>query len=259
MKIKVVKSLQDLNIPASVLNEFPDLPPDLEAMLVYGSRARGDAGTNSDLDLLGLVPSPRKNTNYGDINITYYTSEQLSTGVGTLFGYHLKRDARILIDDTGELHKAIANMGEVDTDRLFSRARSMTEVFTNIERDLPNHLSGLNRQARYLLRSCLYAQAIQEGRPCFSVQELSVRLNDCDLPRLLSSRPIGKVSVEEFQACLSRLRGILGDFPKSTHGSLESLVINEWETKSDLLSIALLSLGPNENNGDYAEVEMILL
>lgn len=50
-------------------------------------------------------------------------------------------------DDHGHLTRAIKEMGEVDTDRLLARARSMSELFTSLDRDLPKYLPGLLRQA----------------------------------------------------------------------------------------------------------------
>ena len=193
------------------------------------------------------------------MNISYYTRDQLSTGVGTLFGAHLKRDAKIVWDDHGHLSRAVQHMGEVDTDRLLTRVHRMSELFTSQERDLPKYLPGLLRQARYLLRSCLYARAIAAGDPCFSVRELAIRHGDPNLARLLASSQPGEATGTDFQECLSRLRRIIGDFPPSEHGSLEATVVNEWEQPSDVLSMAVMALGATVEGSDYAEVEKILL
>jgi predicted nucleotidyltransferase len=139
----VVRVLLGMGIAPNVLGGFPELPTEIEGLLVYGSQARGDGVPGSDLDLLGLVNTPRPSTHSGDVNISYYTHDQLVTGVGTLFGAHLKRDAKIVWDNHGHLSRAVENMGEVDTNRLLERAHRMSELFTSPGRDLPKYLPGL--------------------------------------------------------------------------------------------------------------------
>lgn len=255
----MVNTLLDLGVSRDVLKEFPSLPSDAEALLIYGSRARGDAVPGSDLDLLALVTKPRASTYSGDVNVSYYTREQLSTGIGTLFGTHLRRDAKIVWDEHGRLTRAIAEMGEVDTGRLLSRVLSMSALFTSLDQDLPKYLRGLLRQARYLLRSSLYAQAIASGNPCFSVRELAIRHNDANLAYLLASRRRDEETVTDLEDCLSRLRRLIGEFPRNKNGSLEATIVNEWGHPSDILSMAFMSLGSAGNSSDYAEVEKILL
>lgn len=193
-KNEAVGALVALGMPPDAFKDLPPIPADVEGLLVYGSHARGDAVADSDLDLLALTATARPSTHAGSISISYYTRNQLATGIGTLFGAHLRRDAKVMWDDHGHLTRAIDAMGDVETDRLFDRARTMSELFTNLDRDLPRYLTGLLRQARYLLRSCLYARAIASDRPCFSVRELAARHNDPDLARLLASRQTTEAS-----------------------------------------------------------------
>lgn len=262
MRSDIVGTLLAVDVPPEIAEHFPVLPRDVEGLLIYGSQARGDAVPDSDLDVLALVATPRPSTQSGAVNVSFYTREQLSTGIGTLFGAHLKRDARIIFDNHGHLTRAVEAMGDVDTERLLTRVLNMSQLFTTPEWDLPKYLPGLLRQARYLLRSCLYAQAIADKSPCFSVRELSVRHGDPHLSDLLASRQLGSAvaaMAADLDSCLSRLHVIIGDFPPSEHGSLDATVVNEWGRSSDVLSMAFMALGTSGSGSDYAEVEKILL
>lgn len=256
---RIIAALNNVGVARVLQQQIPDLHG-IEALMVYGSQARGDAVAGSDLDLLALVARPRPSVQVGDVHISYYTHEQLATGTGTLFGSHLRRDGKILADPRGQLENALDALGQVDTERVVARSRLMAQLFTTPDRDLPKYLPGLAREARYLLRSCLYAQAIADGAPCFSVRELAIRHADPLLTQLLASRQHHAPTAEAYAECLTRLEAIVGPFPPSTHGSVEATVVNEWGTGTDLLSLAFIALGAEtEATAGYAEVEKILL
>lgn len=256
---EIVSTLIREGVPPRIARQFPSLPESTLGLMIYGSQARGDAVVGSDLDVLALSPKIHSNIGSRDVSVSFYTSGQLKTGIGTLFGAHLKRDGKVIFDRTGELTEALDRMGSVDTDRVLSRSREMAQLFTTPYKDIPQYLPGLLRQARYLLRSSLYAQSIAEGVPSFSVRALAKKHGDPRLATLLASRQQAEPNLTDYADCLERLESIVGPFPVSTHGSLESTVVNEWGRPSDVLSMAFMALGTGSNGGDYAEVEKILL
>lgn len=254
-----VEALVGLGVSRQALNELPELRPDIRGLLLFGSQARGDAVEGSDVDLLALVPRAEPTRNSGEASISYYTIDQLESGIGTLFGAHLRRDSKVLWDPDNLIGGALARMGDVDTGRLFRRAREMSQLFTTLDYDLPKYLPGLLRQARYLLRSCLYARAIMEGRPCFSVREIAIRERDERLVSLLSSDQSIVPNERDLADCVQRLSQLIGKLPESRNGSLEATIVNEWEQGGDLLSMAFICLGKTPGVSGYSEVETILL
>lgn len=79
------------------------VPADVRGVLLYGSRARRDHLSDSDLDLLALVEEPRKSIHAGLVSLSFYSASQLRSGIGPLFGAHLARDSRVLWDPQGIL------------------------------------------------------------------------------------------------------------------------------------------------------------
>lgn len=252
------EQLRALDVPEDHIGHLPNFPADVYGVLLYGSRARGDAEENSDVDLLAIAENSRPSIQSGGISVSFYTRDQLNNGIGSLYGAHLQRDGRILYDPTGQLAQAVAAFGPVDTDRLLNRCHALGTLFTTPEVDLPRYLNGLLRQARYLLRSAIYAQEIARGEPCFSVRHIAKRFQDPQLEALLSSRHWGPPTVLELNNCTRRLEAIVGTFPHNNHGSLEAAIVNLWGGDSDLLRMAFLALGVT-GGSDYAEVDKILL
>lgn len=228
-------------------------------LLLYGSRARGDAVEGSDWDFLALTTSPRSSSCSDTVSLSYYTEDQLSAGIGTLFGVHLARDGLVLWDPSGEISKSLAHMGTLDTAHLFERARRMSIVLGCLERDLPRYLKGLLREARYLLRSCLYGTAIASGAPCFSVRELARRYDAPELERLLASRHDEPPSEADLRDCVSRLEELIGPLPVNPHGSLEALIVNEWYEDEDVISMAMMALDSQDAEAGYIELKKVLL
>lgn len=255
--------LQALNtviaLPEEILNSVPPLPDETEAVLAYGSRARGDALEDSDLDLLVLSSVGGPNRTSGNVSVAVYTEEELRRSSGTLFGYHLRRDSRCIYDPNQKLRKITENLGDVDTDRVFSRAKHLGKILMRHDSDIQNYLPGLYREARYLLRSCLYAKAISEGEPCFSVRVLADRYRQPRYADLLSAQPRAASSIDDYLFCRKQLSEVLRGIESNEHGTLEALIVNEWYEDPDLISMALMALGDIANIGDYAEIKAVFL
>lgn len=235
------------------------LPEETEGLIIYGSRARGDHLESSDLDLLAVLPDMRRGVTAGLVSVSCYTRAQLETATGTLFGAHLRRDSRVIFDHGNDLASLLESFGEVDTERLLKRIRRFSCVLDAGPEDRARSTKGLVRQAKYLLRSALYGVAIRDGDPCFSLRELAQRHNDPQLADVLASRPPSEATERELDDLRMRLANVLGELPRNAHGSLDALIVNEWERDPDLVSIAVMARGHKSRSDPYEEIVKVLL
>ena len=254
--------LSSLGVPPCLVEAgLRIIPGEAIGLLIYGSRARDDFVHDSDLDLLALVKESGESRTLSGVNLICYTSEQLRSASGTLFGMHIRRDGRVLADATGEIEELVQALQDPDPSQLIARVRHYSSVLEAGESELEFHLPGLCRLARYLLRTAIYALAIAQGRPCFSVRELARRFADPKLVTLLSSHPndVGDPSVKEFAELRSRLRTAVGRPAVVRYGSLEALAVAEWDSDRELSTLAILAMTGEGGDLDYAELPKVLL
>ena len=148
------------------------------------------------------------------MSVSCYTVDQLRTANGTLFGMHLARDGVAVYDPDEILGSLLVVMGQPDPVVLLARAKHFSAILDVTAVELNVYLDGLVRLARYLLRSAIYAVAIAQGSPCFSVRELAVRFAEPELADLLSSDPSVQSpnTTATFRDLVGRLSALLDDW-----------------------------------------------
>ncbi len=237
------------------------IPSDLDGLLVYGSRARTDFTPCSDLDLLALVPNERGSRAHSGVSLSCYTPSQLRSASGTIFGMHLQRDGIVAYDSTGELGPILASFVEPDPMALFRRIRQLGAVLDASTIDRREHLAGLVRLARYLLRTATYALALSQGRPCFSVRELAERFQEPQLAQLLASDPMQQNPVSDMllSDLKVRIERIVGQLANNPCVSLQALAVNDWDVDRDRATLAILASSKHGDTFDYTQLPKVLL
>jgi hypothetical protein len=271
-RVSVSESVLDLDQMMSALAGLdlgPDgwdgllgtLPAKAISVVVYGSRARGDHLEDSDLDVLVVVETPRGSIVRGTVTVSFYTPTQLESARGTLFGVHLHHDAVIVHDTSGWFGSILESFGEPEPRRILALVQHLSAILRVPRTHPEDHLSGLIRLARYLLRSAMYAKAIEDGEACFSVRELAVRYSDSELPAFLGSKvpPTGPEGLRQVEMLERRLDQWVGIPPATSYASLSELVVTEWDSDRDRATMAALVIGGEPEGFDYTQMPKVLL
>lgn len=237
------------------------LPDGTTALMLYGSRARGDHEQHSDFDLLRLSIDPHSTFTLGRVSISSYTEEQLRGADHTLFGTHLLRDGQIILDTDEVLKKLMAALQPADPVELLSTVRRYSIVLSQPPEDQAEYCSGLVRLARYLLRTAIYAEAMRDGRPCFSVRELAARFDDPSLATILASDPkvTGPPTPALLRELAARLTNAVGPLPSNPFGSLAAMAVGLWDSDRNTASLAVRAMSEDAGTLDYSDLPKILL
>jgi hypothetical protein len=233
-------------------------------LLLYGSRARGDYLDHSDFDVLRLARGDFHTFKLRRLSVSTYTAEQLGGASGTLFGTHLLRDGRVLFDPAGELAEALSLIAPATPGALLATVRRYSMILDLPASERSGHLPGLVRLTRYLLRTAVYAKAMLQGKPCFSVRELAIRFDDPALATLLASDTdlLAPASPALMDELTSRLVAIVGPLPYNRFGSLAATATGMWDGDRNLAALAVRAGSEDDDDADsldYSDLPKVLL
>jgi hypothetical protein len=184
---EILSQLLDHRVPAEAARRAVDLLPDgAVGIVLYGSFARGDEGPASDVDLVVVTAHRVHPPADGVLNFNSYSPDELVSASGSLFAYHLHRDG-VSLHGADAVKELLRGAVVPDAPTLLMRIQRLGAVLRVRPENVVEHLPSLVRVAKYLLRSAMYAQAIQAGEPSFSVGELAARASEPRLAQLLSS------------------------------------------------------------------------
>lgn len=256
----VSQTLTDADVPSKVRIEIlAALPCQATGIVLYGSMARGDSSSTSDIDLLIISDDHETTRSVGRVNITTYDEDQFRSADGTIFGMHVSRDG-VVLHDAGGIAESIASFGEVDVNRVERRLSELAVLLDLPEAEIRRYLPGFIRHARYVLRTATYLAALRAGQPCFSVSELAARAHDPELVKLLSSHPAvqGEPTWEVLEELRRRVRAATAPVLELAFETLHDAIVGLGPTHVDVSDAAIMIL--NRRSSDpYTVIPRVIL
>lgn len=160
------------------------------SLILYGSRARGEAEPSSDVDLILAGPGPglrRPRVSHG-VSVHWYSQEWLFDGAlaGNLFVYHVAFEGVPLLDPEGFLLKLRESFVQKGSYRSEADEAATVMKLTMAQSWL--HADAVRRRFFWALRTLLIAEAADRGRPVFSAASLEDVVGIVGVERLIKSR-----------------------------------------------------------------------
>jgi hypothetical protein len=221
--------------------------------MLYGSVARGDAVSRSDVDLLAVDDRPRAPRDVGRISLTVYSEHHLRelSRRGSLFVLHLRTEGHILRDDDGVFERIFHDWRDPDVRQLFQGIRAASAVLDVSPEVRARHGCSLLRVALFVLRSVLYLRCIELGEPVFAMHRVAVVLKDARILSLFETTRTRDDTDVQLQMALELLDHHLGGRMRNPFGTLEALAVS-WYTHFPMASDLAVTVLVGAPHIDYA-------
>jgi predicted nucleotidyltransferase len=218
------------------------LKGDTTSVMLFGSYARNDARPNSDVDILQLLDKRSPPYKVGQLSVTVYDVSGLMAlaSRGSLFVLHLRCDGRILRDAKGHFAKILSAYKPPLSYEPFKRDLRLALNLLDVDKTLYGTRSkSFISLALYLLRTTLYIEFAEIGRPTFSVWAIAKNRRDEKLQRLFEAKYSEDAPYSEFLAIIQYLENHLGQRCRNAYGSVEALITNIERTNLFTASLGL--------------------
>lgn len=169
----------------------------ISAILLFGSRARGDHAQGSDTDLLLVSPAEvPKRTSIGQVSMFYYPWRQLATNAanGDLFVCHIVREAKPIFDPLDQL-PALRGLFRLRASYEHEIAQA-SDVGWLIDRHADDFdPQVVLRRMVWCVRTILIAKLAERGNPVFAPAMLAAMAPSTAAADILAGRHRGRANL----------------------------------------------------------------
>ncbi len=164
----------------------------VQAAMLYGSCARGDATMKSDVDVLAIVRDNPGSFYEGTLAVTAYRAGHLRAMAerGSLFVLHLVCDGEIFYDPADEIAGILAAyQPPADPDQLGTELTAAASgLLSATPEERAAHGPAMRSLAYYLLRTAIYDRCAKMGKPEFDTARAADALGLSKLSPLIAAR-----------------------------------------------------------------------
>lgn len=229
------------------------------ALMLFGSRARGDFVAASDVDVLQVTDRRMSSYKAGIFTFSPYSLATLSylAAHGSLFILHLKTDGRILEDAAGQLNDLLDLYIQPRTyDYFRSQLRGALPLLDCTLFEYESRWRTLHTIAIFLLRSTCYAACVEAGEPKFGMTEVARVLHDPRLTEAYQLKFSHKPARRSYLAVGKLIAEYLRTHLKNPYGSMEGYVVVEASRYKLVKAFGLKLLDSTDNDSDTYGVEV---
>lgn len=229
--------------------------PNARAVYLYGSRARGDHRSDSDVDLLQVVATPTASVVVDEIALSSYTLAQLEKMAthGSLFVDHVLTEAVVIFDPEDLLARVREAFRPVSYDQVLHDLRWSIQLLTDSPDVYARCAAKYNRLVLNLARTYIYATARHDGHSTFSMNVLWDKyagIWEDKLPRLTD------IETEQYFAVRRWIEKRLDAIAVNPFGSIEALIVRAWGQSRLCVALGLRLLYDGETLPPYEATDL---
>lgn len=163
----------------------------IASLIIYGSCARGDNVSTSDVDLLSFVSEGGyRMIVQNKINLALYprTDAFKMTRTGELFMLHIVREGRALIDFDADFEKLKAEFRfkpsyQTEIEHATALGWALIQLGKNVK-----NFALVNKRIAWCVRTILIAKAAEREEAIFATQALAQFANDLSITNLIENK-----------------------------------------------------------------------